>query len=404
LVATVEEIKEKEAQEKEIRDIEIPKLKVFRLKYIDANDAKKSIQPLLSAAGQASVLESTGQAGWEFGEDVTKRKRALEGKVSRTKVLVVSDVSKNLDDIEKLLNEIDVMPKQILIKARIMEVNRDYLRDIGFDWGTGTTGADTSTSFTQLPLASKNNVTTENLGGHVLGDQITPSSFVPKTTGLTTANTGLKVVFKHLTGAEFEVILHALEEDLRTNTLSAPVILTLNNQEASILVGTKYPIVKTQVSEESSQIIGGSLERYQDIGIQLNVVPQICGDSDNFVNMIIHPVVSSQSGTTKIQTATTILAEYPIILTREAETQIVLRDGETIVMGGLLKDIKSKQEIGVPILSKLPIIGRIFRRDTNDTEKIDLLIFITVNIVNPGDALSQEVINTEKVTSHFEKK
>jgi type II secretory pathway component GspD/PulD (secretin) len=237
-----------------------------------------------------------------------------------------------------------------------------------------------------------------------LGDQITPSSFVPKTTGLTTANTGLKVVFKHLTGAEFEVILHALEEDLRTNTLSAPVILTLNNQEASILVGTKYPIVKTQVSEESSQIIGGSLERYQDIGIQLNVVPQICGDSDNFVNMIIHPVVSSQSGTTKIQTATTILAEYPIILTREAETQIVLRDGETIVMGGLLKDIKSKQEIGVPILSKLPIIGRIFRRDTNDTEKIDLLIFITVNIVNPGDALSQEVINTEKVTSHFEKK
>lgn len=386
LVATLEEIKEKDIQEKERQEIEVPKIKVFKLKYLDANDAKKAIQSLLSPVGKVSVLEATGQAGWEFGDDIAKRKRTQEGQISRTKVLVVSDISKNLEEIEKLLKEIDTMPKQIMIKARIMEVNKDLLRDIGFDLGTGSSGASSSTyAFDQLNLNAKNSKT---LGGHSI-ESVTPSVFTPKATGLTADNTGLKIDFKKLTGAEFEVVMHALEEDVRANTLSAPTILTLNNQEASIMVGTKFPIIKTQVSEQSSQIIGGSLEKYQDIGIQLNVVPQACGDDDEYINMIVHPVVSSQNGTTKIQSGTTILAEYPIILTREAQTQLVIKDGETIVMGGLLKDVRSKAKTGVPLLKDLPFVGQFFRRDTYDLEKIDLLIFITVHIVKPNEIIPQ---------------
>lgn len=400
LVATVEEIKERDVQEKERQEIEVPRLKVFKLKYLDANDAKKAIESLLSPVGKVSVLETTGQAGWEFGDDVAKRKRAEEGKVSRTKTLVVSDISKNLDEVEKLLKEIDIMPKQILIKAKIMEVDRDLLRDIGFSFGTGTTGASSATfAFNQLNLNAKN---TKTLGGHSI-ETITPSIFNPKATGLTSSNTGLKIDFKKLTGAQFEVVMHALEEDVRSNTLSSPIILTINNQEASIMVGTKFPIVKTQVSEQSSQIIGGSLEKYQDIGIQLNVVPQACGENDEFINMIVHPVVSTQNGTTKIQSGTTILAEYPIILTREAQTQLVIKDGETIVMGGLLKDVRSKEKTGIPILKDLPWIGWAFRRDTYDSEKIDLLIFMTVNVLRPGDQISEEVINSQKVVSKFPK-
>jgi len=396
LVATVEEIKERDLQEKERQEIEVPKLKVFKLKYLDANDAKKAIEPLLSPVGKASVLETTGQAGWEFGDDVAKRKRVEEGQISRTKTLVVSDISKNIDEVEKLLKEIDIMPKQVLIKARIMEVNRDLLRDIGFSFGTGTTGASSSTfAFDQLNLNAKN---TKTLGGHSL-ESVTPSVFTPKATGLTSNNTGLKIDFKKLTGAEFEVVMHALEEDVRTNTLSAPSILTLNNQEASIMVGTKFPILKTQVSEQSSQIIGGSLERYQDIGIQLNVVPQACGENDEFINMIVHPVVSSQNGTTKIQSGTTTLAEYPIILTREAQTQLVVKDGETIVMGGLLKEVVGKEKTGIPVLKDLPWIGWAFRRDTHDVEKIDLLIFLTVDILKPGEEIPPETVNARTVIS-----
>jgi type IV pilus assembly protein PilQ len=397
LVATVDEIKEKDIQEKERQEIEVPKLKLFKLKYLDANDAKKSIESLLSPVGKVSVLEATGQAGWEFGDDVTKRKRVEQGQISRTKTLVVSDISKNLDEIEKLLKEIDVMPKQILIKAKIMEVNSELARDVGVDLGSGSGGA-TSGNFSQLDLNSKNSKT---LGGQAV-ESVTPSVFLPTTTTVSSSNSGLKLDFKKLTGSDFEVIIHALEDDARTNTLSAPAILTLNNQEASIMVGTKFPIVKTQVSEQSSQIIGGSLEKYQDIGIQLNVVPQACGDNDDYINMIVHPIISSQDGTVNIETEDgVILAQYPIILTREAQTQVVVKDGETIVMGGLLRDVKSKETIGVPWLKDLPFVGAAFRRDAYDTEKIDLLIFITVHIVKPGEIIPQEIKNIQAVKSKF---
>ena len=392
IVAPLEKIKEREAQEKERQGVEPSQLRVFKLNYLDANDAKRTIEPLLSPIGKISVLEATGQAGWEFGTDVTKRKRAQEGKVSRTKILVVSDISKKLDEIDALLSKIDVMPKQILIKARIVEVEGDLLKDIGFDWGLGKTGAEDETTIDYISANKKNGVSIAEMALH--GISPTPSAFVPKATGLSADN--FQFVYKKLTGSQFEVIFHALEEDARTNTLSAPTILTLDNQEASILVGTKYPIIKTEISTETSQVTGGSLDYYQDIGIQLNVVPQISGENSEFINMIIHPAVTSTSSSVEVTASNgnTAIVTYPIINSREAETQVMVKDNETIVIGGLLKDVKTKQEIGVPILKDLPVLGWFFRRNTYDTGKIDLLIFITAKIVKPGEAVTKEDLAT----------
>ena len=402
LVNTLEKIRERETEAKEREVVEPARTKVFKLKYIDAGDAKAAIEPLLSVVGRISILESTGQAGWEFGADVTKRERSKEGKVSRTKTLVVSDISKKLDEVTALLAEIDVRPKQVLIKTRVMEVKRDFLEDIGFDWGTGSSGG-TTPSF--IGFDESNNK--EASAG--LSTDVTPSTFGPLST-LTPSTAGLNLALKKVTGNQFEAILHALEEDANTNTLSAPTVLTLNNQEASILVGTKFPIVKTDISTETGNITGGSLDYYQDIGIQLNVVPQISGADEDYISMIIHPAVTSTSSNVTIQTTsgtganqvTTTLVEYPIITTREAETQVIMKDGETVVIGGLIKDVKSEQEIGVPILSKIPIVGWFFRRRTEDTEKIDLLIFITAKIVEPGELLPPGLLDTTTVTSNFE--
>ena len=401
MVSPVEKIKAVEKQELEMAASEAPKIEVFKLKYIDANDAKKAAEPLLSKVGKISVLETRTQSGWTFGTESTQKATTRADKLIRTNVLVVSDTSNKLDQISNLLEEIDVMPKQILIRTRIMEVNRDLLRDIGLDFGTGTTGAESSTMYT-TPLSKGRGMDVAQIAGHVLAP--TPSGFVPETTDLTSVNAGLKLLFKRITGTQFEIILHALEEDTRTNTLSAPVILTLNNQEATILIGTKYPIIKTDVSTQTNYIIGGSLQEYKDIGIQLNVVPQIWGEKDDLINMIVHPAVSSYSTTAKvINQAGTTLVEYPIISTREAETQLMVRDGETVVMGGLLKDVKVKQEIGVPFLSKIPLIGWLFKRQSYDTEKIDLLIFITAKIVKPGEIIPQEIVDTSTINSNFEK-
>lgn len=396
IVAPMEKIKERETQEKDREATEPVQMKIFKLRFIDGNDAIKLVGPLLSGRGRATVLELTGQAGWEFGSDITKRRRSQEGRISRTKVLVVSDVARKLDEAQALLNEIDVKPKQILIRAKIMEVNVDTLRDIGFDWGTGSTGASVEAlTFTELEG------THSSIGAHGW-TSVTPSIFGPKEgTLMNVANTGLKFAFRKLTGNQFEVLLHTLEEKVNSNTLSAPSILTLNNQEASILVGTKFPIVKTEVSQETGGIVGGSLDRYQDIGIQLNVVPQICGENEDFINMILHPAVTSYSQTTKIQTATTVLSEYPIIVSREAETQVIVRNKETIVIGGLLKEVKGKQKIGIPFLSSIPILGWFFSRYTDDTEKIDLLVFITAEIVDPGEPFPEAWLNVKEFEKHF---
>ncbi|MCF7908108.1 MAG: hypothetical protein K9L86_04470 [Candidatus Omnitrophica bacterium] len=400
LVDTTEKISGREASAKERQEVEPARTKVYRLKFIDANDARKMIEPLLSPMGRISVLETTGQAGWEFGTDVTKRQRVKEGKTSRTKIMVVSDIAKKLDEIDTLFEKIDVMPKQILIKTRIMEVSKDVLEDFGLDWGTGTTGATASSA--QYVDADKNSA--GDLIGQAAIRAISPIPSISSTpsgaSGIT--SNAYQFLYRKLTGTEFEMIIHALEEDVRTNTLSAPVILTLNNQEASILVGQKYPIVKTETSSETSQITGGSLDFYQDIGIQLNVVPQICGENEDFISMIVHPAVTARlSDIGVVDQNQTTLVSYPWLTSREAETQVITKDGETIVIGGLLKDVKSRYDIGIPYLSKIPLIGWLFKRQTEDIDKIDLLIFITAEIVQPGEIFGQDLIRASQIPVQF---
>ena len=399
LVDTTEKISEREVLAKEREGVEPARIRVFKLKYLDANDARKAIEPMLSPIGRISVLELTGQAGWEFGVDVTKRSRSKEGKISRTKTLIISDIAKKLDEIDAFLEKIDIMPKQIMIKARIMEIDRDFLSDIGFSWGTGATGA-TATTAQFITAKKKDGVDIAQLAARGIAPEA--SIFASKASGLDA--TDFQFLYKKLTGSAFEVVLHALEENVNVKTLSAPNILTLDGQEASMLIGEKFPIVKTEVSTETSQITGGSLDYYEDIGIQLNVVPQISGEDDNFINMIIHPAVTSSTETIKIvNAAETTLVEYPKIISREIETQIMLKDGETIAIGGLYKDITAKAEIGIPVLRKLPFIGWLFRRTTDDVERIDLVIFITAKIVKPGELLPLEIKDFEKFISKFEK-
>jgi len=383
MVAPIDKLTAQKKQEVDLAEVQPTLTEVFNLRYIDAQDARKATEPLLSPRGKITVLEMSGQAGWEFSnEGLGKRKRIAEQKSGRSKVLIVSDIPPVLEKISEAIEKIDVAPQQVIIEARIMEVSRDKLRDIGVDWGTGSTGASSAT----VTGDELNAAGSKTLGAHGI-NLIDSAVFTPSASGVTTANTGLKVVFKHLTGAQFEVILHALEEDVNTNTLSAPRVLTLNNQEATIMVGTRYPILKNEVTGEGSGAKSvTTLDYYQDIGIQLNVVPQI--GANNSINMVVHPAVTSYSSTLGDN-------KYPIIETREAETRVLMQDGETIVIGGLLKDVKSVGTMGIPYLGKLPFLGALFRKDTVDIKKIDLLIFISARIVKEGELSPEELKKLE---------
>lgn len=414
---------------------------IFTLKFLDAQDAQKILIPLLSPRGKISVLYARGQKGWKFGTfKIGKEETATTGLVKETedkmksetisiektaagdlvskkaefepsiksKTLIITDTAVSLDKIRNfILPQIDKMPRQVLIETRIMEVSRDKLKDIGFDWGTGRSGASSyNTAPTDLSLDSKNKKT---LAGRNLASEFTPGVFSPKEGTTTFPGTypykaGLEVLFKKLGGTQFEVIIHALEQDAHTNTLSAPRILTLDNQEASILVGYHTPILASTVTAGSTTTGPTQvqpLDYYQEIGIRLNVVPQI--NEEGYINMIIHPsVTSSTSNVTATNVAGTgsdaieTTVDYPIIDVREAQTQILIKDGETVVLGGLLKDIKSKETTGIPFLSKIPLLGFLFQRDTTDTTKIDLLIFITARILKEGELTPEEIAKLEE--------
>ncbi len=411
LVSTLEDLKARREAMKELVEIEPLTTKVIELRFLDAGDAKKFLEPQLSPQGRISVLEVTGQKGWVFGaaavggegggQQKARERRKREG--SRSKAIVITDTPTTIERLERILTKIDVMPRQVLIETRVMEVSRDLLRDLGLEAGTGNSSTNlssssgfvsstTSRTFTDQALSQIDGVDNKaSFGGSVLNQFLTPSIFVPETTSLTAANTGLSFILRRIRGTQFEVLMRALEEDVRTNTLSAPHVLTLSGQEARVLVGEKYPILNTQVSGTSTSVTTTTLDYYQDIGVELFVVPQVGGD--DHIDMIIHPVVSSRTGTVGSNA-------YPILSTREAETQIIIENGDTIVIGGLLKDVLSKSRIGLPFLGKIPILGFLFSRSTTDVEKIDLLIFITARIVE-SQAVSPEEM--ERLRKDYEK-
>ena len=362
--------------------------RVFELRFLDAADVQEMLSGQLSGRGRMSIMLSRGQKGWAFAggargssrgtTSLSKRGRvegADELSQSKSKTIVVTDIPGVLDSIEGVLSRVDKMPSQVLVEARFVEVSDNFLRDIGVELGG---------SF--------------DIGGNPVAASekffdVTPNAFVPKSTeiaGKRPLNTFGQLSF---TSSSAEILLNLLEETDDSKTLSAPSILTLNNQEATIIVGQKFPIIESDVSGDQSSTVSTTLDYYENIGIQLNVVPQI--SSDGFINMIVHPSVSSiqsyetgivsSSATPGEDTVGSALTRYPVIATREAETQILLKSSDTVVIGGLLEERESTTVFKVPFLGDIPLLKWLFRREVTGTKTIDLLIFISATIIGPDN-------------------
>ncbi len=373
--------------------------RLFTLKYVDASDVEDVIRSAMSPRGKISKVVARSQS-WSAstegggstmagGNTMGKRQRSQEkSEMAKTKTIVVTDIPAALDQIALLIGEVDRQPLQILIEARFLEASPSVLRDIGVEFGTGADGASV------LGFAQGGDA--YGAGAQTVSSRVQPGNFTPAS-GLSINksspfNAGLNLMFQKLSPAQFEVLLHMLQENASVNVLSAPRILTLNNQEATIIVGQKYPIIDSNVSTGAgaTPTITTSLRGYEDIGIQLNVLPQVC--EGRSVNMIVRPSVREWVGEKSGVAAgagsgETALTMYPVISTREAETQVLVRDGQTIVIGGLLKDKQTRITIKVPILGDIPLLGALFRRQTDQNEKIELLIFLTASIVREGSSL-----------------
>ncbi|UCG15890.1 MAG: type II and III secretion system protein, partial [Phycisphaerales bacterium] len=181
-----------------------------------------------------------------------------------------------------------------------------------------------------------------------------------------------------ITGEDFNFLFKALQSDGMVEVLSRPTILVENNEEANITIGNQVPIVQGVATSTAGQL--SSQVTYENVGIILDVVPHI--NPDGFVNLEVKPEISSLSPSS-VQISEGFTA--PIISERSAETVVTVKDGETVVIGGLIDTSEQQSETKVPILGDVPGVGALFRATNMESRRTELLIVLTVNVVRSED-------------------
>lgn len=382
-------------------------VKVLNLKYLDTSDVEEMIAKVSPSTkvGRLFVKSQTWDDKTQMSQNQTTSSESL-GRLSRTqegaalvrsKTVVLVDTQSAIDQLVTVIEKVDRLQSQIQIEAKFVEVRSDFLRDVGVEWGSGANGATVPGVKT---IGTSGAGSLFGVGAQQINGTVRPSGFEPQSVGLAGArpfNGGLSLAFQKLTDLQFEMLLHLMEEDVSYNMLSSPRVLTMNNQDAVIIVGQKLPIIRSEASGTAgATTISTTLDRYEDIGIKLKVLPQIC--EDNFINLVVHPSVREllgyqsgkvgSAGDTSGSASGLALTEYPVVATREAETQVMVKSGQTIVIGGMLRDKKMTTQLKVPFLGSIPLLGVLFRREVVNTEKIELLIFLTATIRDSSDELS----------------
>jgi type IV pilus assembly protein PilQ len=401
-------------------------VKVVTLKFLDVSDVEAMIAKV-SPDTKVGRLFVKSQS-WEdknqgaqlnqttSSESLGRLSRIQEkSELVRSKTIVLVDTQDRIDWLmAEVIAKVDVSPRQIQIEAKFVEVRSDLLRDIGVEWGSGLNGATVPGVKT---IGTSGAGSLYAAGGQQINGTVRPSGFDPQSVGLAGArpfNGGLTLAFQKLTDLQFEMLLHLMQEDVSYNMLSSPRVLTMDNQDAVIIVGQKLPIIRSEASGTAgATTISTTLDRYEDIGIKLKVLPQIC-DGNN-INLVVHPSVREllgyqsgkvgAAGDTSGSASSLALTEYPVVATREAETQVMIKSGQTIVIGGMLRDKKMTTQIKVPFLGSIPLLGALFRRDVTSTEKIELLIFLTATVRDTTEELAvkmpelKSMIKVEKGTA-----
>jgi type IV pilus assembly protein PilQ len=263
----------------------------------------------------------------------------------RNNQVIFTDIAEKVKQARAIVERIDRVTSQVIIEARVVEANSSFNREIGFDWGTITIEAF------KIGGALK-------VGPTALAANNIPQSFRP--------DNAIGFNFSTLFGTNISIVdakLSASELEGKATIISAPKIITLNSKKATIKQGLEVPYLERDSS-------GNATVRFKDVDLLLEVTPNISQDRRIVMNIFItkNDVVDPT-------------APEPALSTNEAKTEILVEDGDTIVIGGILKDTRKLTDQGIPGLRKLPAFGWLFRSERVETSKNELLIFITPRII-----------------------
>ncbi|MHC4220901.1 MAG: secretin N-terminal domain-containing protein [Planctomycetota bacterium] len=319
--------------------------KFFTLYYIKADDAKQLITPLLSPKGK---IESTkpAETGVPTGQSISSGSGGGDT-MSLSDAILVYDYPENIDKVAELISRIDIRPRQVLIEATILSAALTENTQLGIDWQT----------FRGTPLTDVSGITRTSPDGY----EFAGSSPVSIAGGLAVG----------LATGDIASFIKAVETVTDTTVIANPKILAVNKQLGEVYIGTKlaYKTQTTQTDTSTTETVG-----FLDTGTKLSFRPFI-GD-DGYIRMDIHP---------KDSTGELNAQQLPDETSAELKTNIMVKDGQTIVLGGLFRDKITTTKTQIPILGDLPIIGVLFRGSTDKSERQEVIILLTPHIIDDSE-------------------
>ena len=351
--------------------LELVKKVVTKLDGIEATERERTIYHL--ANSKAKDMEQTLQRYFRGELDTQKTTlgpqlsgslmRQLEQEVTvigdeKSNKLVISTAPRFTESVIKIVRELDTAPPQVMIQVLLAEVTIDNQDDWGMDFKVGPFGGD------------------DYVGEH-------------NVFGLGGVGTALGIPNLSVSSTDFSLLIRALQAQGKLEVLSNPQLLVSNNEVGKIQVGDDIAIVTgVQTFAQGNSL--ANTER-KDIGIILNVTPNI--NNDGFVRMEIKPEISTLSART-----TEISEDFqaPVITKRTLDTIVTVKDGQSVVIGGLIQSTDEMRKTKVPLLGDIPVIGLPFRTETAIKKKTELLVVLTPRIV-PGSAPGEAETTTERV-------
>ena len=313
----------------------------------------------------------------------------------RTNTIFFRETRSNLDNVRKLLVTIDKPTKQVMIEARLVEVTANPLQSYGIDW-SGTVGS--ASQGKTFSYGSPQSGTSTSTGGKVpLNDLALGNPANPNILG--NFSKLIPGQFAILTVPQMSATLRFLNEDADAEFLANPRIVTADNLQAKIEINRAQPVPQLNFNEQTATAVFGGFQD-KKFGNTLIVTPSI--NKDNFVTLKVKPEISNKVGDTTFVFAGAAVSS-PIIDTRTLESNVLIRSGDTLAIGGLLQDEVAKAHNKVPLLGDVPVVGYLFQNHLNARTKRNLLVFVTPTIIDSkyGTGLEDQVSGLHHVGEEY---
>jgi type II secretory pathway component GspD/PulD (secretin) len=341
-------------------DLQLVKDPRTRIARISIKDPKAE-DPLVSKIIQLRYSDPTNMVSM-IKPNLTARSQVIAD--SRTSQLIVTTTEKEITAVEELVARLDLPTKQVLIEAHIFETSRTPSTIKGVDWSETVEAQNVSFGNNQRILGSSLSVNPTLAGAPV------PKILVDTARGFNPAT-----AFLNADGVS--AVISFLNKDSETEVVATPRAVTLDNQQAVLSITRAFPIFL--ITPGSANTPGGSQINYTNLGTILYVTPRIA--ADNNISLRVAPEVSNIDSVDRKVIQNTV-NEANIYAIRRIETHVMIPSGNTLVMGGLINDTKTKSYTKVPLLGDIPVLGNAFRREGKNRNKSNLLIFVTPTIVN----------------------